>query len=65
MIVVLAIVMGFVMAFAVIAADHLKLNLSNVFQIWSMVTLVILLVSAVIPYKSHPSFSVMNTGSKA
>lgn len=49
--VVLAIVMGFVMAFAVIVADHLKLNFSTVFQVWSMVTLVILLVSAVIPYK--------------
>lgn len=49
--VVLAIIMGFVMAFAVIVADHLKLNFSTVFQVWSMVTLVILLVSAVIPYK--------------
>lgn len=49
--VVLAIVMGFVMAFAVIVIDHLNLNFSNVFQAWSMVTLVILLVSAVIPYK--------------
>ena len=50
--VVLAIVMGFIMAFAVIAVDQLNLNFSNVFQIWSMVTLVILLVSAVIPYKA-------------
>lgn len=49
--VVLAIVMGFIMAFAVIVADQLELNFSNVFQIWSMVTLVILLVSVVIPYK--------------
>lgn len=49
--VVLAIVMGFIMAFVVIVADHLKLNFSTVFQVWSMVTLVILLVSVVIPYK--------------
>lgn len=50
--VVLSIVMGFIMAFAVIAVDHLQLNFSNVFQIWAMVTLVILLVSIVIPYKA-------------
>ena len=50
--VVLAIVMGFIMAFAVIIIDHLNLNFSTVFQIWSMVTLVILLVSTVIPYKA-------------
>lgn len=43
--------MGFIMAFAVITVDHLKLNFSTVFHIWSMITLVILLVSAVIPYK--------------
>ena len=50
--VVLAIVMGLIMAFAVIVVDHLKLNFSNVFSIWAMVTLVILLVSIVIPYKA-------------
>lgn len=50
--VVLSVVMGFIMAFAVIAVDRLKLNFSNVFQIWAMVTLVILLVSMVIPYKA-------------
>lgn len=49
--VVLAIVMGFIMSFAVIVVDHLELHFSNVFQIWAMVTLVILLVSAVVPYK--------------
>jgi len=49
--VVLAVVMGFIMAFAVIVTDQLKMNFSNVFQIWSMVTLVILLVSIVVPYK--------------
>lgn len=50
--VVLAIIMGLIMAFAVIVIDHLAINFSTVFQIWSMITLVILLVSIVIPYKS-------------
>lgn len=49
--VVLAIVMGFLMSLVVIVVDHLALNFSNVFKIWAMVTLVILLVSMVIPYK--------------
>lgn len=31
--VVLTIVMGFIMSFAVIVVDHLKLRFSNVFQI--------------------------------
>lgn len=50
--VVLAITMGLIMAFAVIVIDHLAINFSTVFQIWSMITLVILLVSIVIPYKT-------------
>ena len=50
--VVLSIVMGLIMAFAVIMVDHLPLNFSHVFPIWAMVTLVILLVSIVIPYKA-------------
>lgn len=49
--VVLAIMMGLIMAFAIIIIDHLAINFSTVFQIWSMITLVILLVSAVVPYK--------------
>jgi len=49
--VVLSLVMGFIMAFAVIVVDHLELHFSNVFSIWAMVTLVILLVSIIIPYK--------------
>ena len=52
--VVLAIVMGFIMAFAVIAVDHLQLNFSNVFQIWAMVTLAILLVSMVFLTRRGP-----------
>ena len=44
--------MGFVMALAIIVIDHLELHFSNVFKIWAMITLVILLVSIVIPYKA-------------
>lgn len=50
-IVVLSLVMGFIMSLAVVFVDHLALNFSNVFKIWAMVTLVILLVSILIPYK--------------
>lgn len=49
--VVLALVMGFCMALAVIVIDGLAWNYSNVFKLWAMITLVILLVSIVIPYK--------------
>ena len=51
-IVVLAITMGLMMALACIAVDHLPFHFSNVFSIWSMITMVILLVSIAIPYKS-------------
>lgn len=46
--VVLAILMGFIMAFAAVIADHLAVNFSN---IWAMITLVILLASILMPYK--------------
>ena len=49
--VVLAIVMGLIMAFAVVIVDGLEFHFSNIFSIWAMITLVILLVSAVLPYK--------------
>ena len=49
---VLAISMGFMMAVACIIIDHLPLHFSNVFSIWSMITMVILLVSIAIPYKA-------------
>lgn len=48
--VVLAIVMGIIMALASIAVEHLDFNFSNLFKIWSMITMVILLVSVFIPY---------------
>lgn len=49
--VVLAIVMGGVMALASITVEHLDFNFSNVFQIWSMITMVILLASIIFPYQ--------------
>ena len=49
--VVLALVMGFLMSLAAIVIDHLAFNFSNVFSIWAMITLVILLVSIFVPYK--------------
>lgn len=48
--VVLAIVMGFIMSLASIVVEHLDFNFSNVFKIWSMITMIILLVSVLIPY---------------
>ena len=50
--VVLAIAMGLMMAVACILVDHLPINFSNIFSIWSMITMVILLVSIAIPYKA-------------
>lgn len=48
--VVLAIVMGLIMSLASIVVEHLDFNFSNVFKIWSMITMIILLVSVLIPY---------------
>lgn len=49
--VVLAIVMGFIMSLASIIANNQGFNFSNIFKIWSMITMVIILVSVIIPYK--------------
>lgn len=49
--VVLSLVMGLQMALAVIVVDRLPFNFANLFSIWAMITLVILLVSIVMPYK--------------
>lgn len=51
-IVVLAIVIGFLMSLASMVVDHLAFNYSNVFKIWSMITLVVLIVSIFVPYKA-------------
>ncbi|MGN0250356.1 MAG: hypothetical protein ACI4EH_03180 [Oliverpabstia sp.] len=49
--VVLAIVMGIIMALVSVVLENLELNFSNVFKTWSMITMVILLASIMIPYK--------------
>ena len=49
---VLALVMGMLMAIAVILLDGVPINISNIFKIWAMISLVIILVSIFIPYKS-------------
>lgn len=49
---VLALVMGLLMSVAVILLDGIPFHLSNIFKIWAMITLVIILVSIVLPYKS-------------
>ena len=49
---VLALVMGLLMSVAVILLDGIPFHLSNIFKIWAMITLVIILVSMVLPYKS-------------
>lgn len=65
--VVLAIVMGFIMALASILANQRALNISSVFQIWSMITLVIILVSIIFPYKdwSEKFTSLFHVGEKS
>lgn len=50
--VVLALVMGVIMAVAVSILDHVPFNYSNFFKLFSMITMVVLLVSIVIPYKA-------------
>lgn len=49
--VVLAIVMGFIMALASVIVNDRGFNFSNIFKIWSMITMVIILASVIIPYK--------------
>lgn len=49
--VVLAIVMGFLMSLASVIVNDRGFNASNIFKLWSMITMVILLVSVTIPYK--------------
>lgn len=50
-IVILAILMGLIMSVASVMINHQAFNYPNVFKIWAMITLVILLVSILIPYK--------------
>ena len=48
---ILSLVMGLIMAVAVILLDGIALNISNIFKIWAMISLVIILVSIFLPYK--------------
>lgn len=50
--VILAIVIGLLMSLASMVVDHLPFNYSNVFKIWAMITLVVLIASIFIPYKA-------------
>lgn len=50
--VVLSLVMGLIMAVAAIFVDHLSFHFGNLFSIWGMIVLVILIVSIIIPYKA-------------
>lgn len=65
--VVLAIVMGFIMALASIIANQRALNISSVFQVWSMITFVIILASIIFPYKdwSEKFTSLFHVGEKS
>lgn len=49
--VVLALVMGILMGIAVILVDHLPFNLMNLYKIWAMTVLNVLVVSLFVPYK--------------
>lgn len=54
-IVILAIIMGLIMSIASAIVNHLEFNFPNIFKIWAMITLIILLASIFIPYKEWSS----------
>lgn len=49
--VILSLVMGILMGIAVILIDHLPFNFMNLYKIWAMTVLDVLVVSLIIPYK--------------
>ena len=49
--VVLALVMGILMGIAVILVDHIPFNFMNLYKIWAMTVLNVLVVSLIVPYK--------------
>ncbi|MBP3804413.1 MAG: hypothetical protein J6I76_11055 [Oribacterium sp.] len=63
-VVVLSVVMGLLMAVAAIIIDGLDMNYGNIFKLWGMITLVILMVSIFIPYKRWSSIVLEKTGIK-
>lgn len=50
--IIIALVMGFIMAVAALFVDKLAFNYSNLFKIWAMISHSILLVSLFVPYKA-------------
>ena len=50
-VVVLSIVMGLIMAVSSLIVEGHAINPSSVFRVWSMITMVILLISIFIPFK--------------
>ena len=48
---VLAVVIGLIMSFTACIVDGLPLHYGNIFKLWGMITLVVLLVSMFVPYK--------------
>lgn len=49
--VILSIIMGAAMSLAAVVWDHMEFNFSNVYKVWSMITLTVLMASLVLPYK--------------
>lgn len=49
--VILSIIMGAAMSLAAVVWDHMAFNFSNVYKVWSMITLTVLMASLVFPYK--------------
>lgn len=62
---VLSLVMGLLMAIAVTLLDGVPFNLSNLFKIWAMITLVIILVSIFLPYKTWSAAFCRKLGCKS
>lgn len=51
-ILIIALVLGLIMTFAALIVDKLAFNYSNIFKIWAMIALSIILVSLFVPYKA-------------
>ncbi len=49
---ILALVIGFIMAVCACFVDHIPLNFGNVYKLWGMISLTVLLVSIFLPYKA-------------
>ena len=63
-VVVLSIVMGFIMAVSSLIVEGHAINPSSVFRVWSMITMVILLISIFIPFKDWSDKFMITLGIK-